>query len=241
MSAKSFLDPIGNNKSIVDTVVERITDGIIRGQIKPGQKIPTELELSESLGVGRNSIREAIKILTALGILEIRRADGTYVSSQFSEKMINPLIYCLILEKDSSLIIEEFRSMLEVGSIELAIEKATEDDKKRLREMIAGLISEISKEKPDYKKITEIDMDFHQEIVKITQNPLIIKVGEIISRLTKQSQLKTVRALLEESNTEYLIGVHEEIAQLIENKDYENIRSVIKRSHSYWRNNIENF
>lgn len=65
------------NKSVVQTVVDSITKAIINGELRPGDKIPTEMELADSFGVGRNSIREAIKILVYYGILEIRRAEGT--------------------------------------------------------------------------------------------------------------------------------------------------------------------
>ena len=65
-----------NNESVVQRVINCLTDAMISKELKPGDKIPTELELAESLGVGRNSIREAIKILVYLGVLEIRRGKG---------------------------------------------------------------------------------------------------------------------------------------------------------------------
>ena len=73
-------------ESTVDTIVNQMVEQIIDGTFCPGQRIPTELELAESFGVGRNSVREAVKILCAYGILEIRRADGTYICSDFSPK-----------------------------------------------------------------------------------------------------------------------------------------------------------
>ena len=60
---------------------------MLNRELRPGDKIPTEAELAESMGVGRNSIREAIKILVYLGVLEIRRAEGTFVCEGFSESM----------------------------------------------------------------------------------------------------------------------------------------------------------
>ena len=75
------------NKSVVQTVVDSITKAIIAGDLKPGDKIPTEMELAESFGVGRNSIREAIKILVYYGVLEIRRAEGTFVCDGFNKSL----------------------------------------------------------------------------------------------------------------------------------------------------------
>ena len=88
-----------NSESVVQRVINCLTDAMLTKQLKPGDKIPTEMELSESLGVGRNSIREAIKILVYLGVLEIRRAEGTFVCEGFSESMIDPMVYGIILDK----------------------------------------------------------------------------------------------------------------------------------------------
>ena len=76
-------------------VINALTDAMINRELRPGDKIPTEGEMAENMGVGRNSIREAIKILVYLGVLEIRRAEGTFVCEGFSESMIDPMI-CLL-------------------------------------------------------------------------------------------------------------------------------------------------
>ena len=68
------------------------------GEFKPGDKLPTETEFCQKLGVGRNSIREAIKMLAAIGVVEVFRGDGTYVATKVSPEIFNPLIFSLILE-----------------------------------------------------------------------------------------------------------------------------------------------
>lgn len=67
-----------NRSSVVQRVIDRLTEAIVSGELKPGDRIPTEMELAEQMGVARNSIREAVKILVYIGVLEIRRADGTF-------------------------------------------------------------------------------------------------------------------------------------------------------------------
>lgn len=74
-----------NRSSVVQRVIDRLTEAIVSGELKPGDRIPTEMELAEQMGVARNSIREAVKILVYIGVLEIRRADGTFVCDGFSE------------------------------------------------------------------------------------------------------------------------------------------------------------
>lgn len=72
------LKPIGQ-QPVVWNVIDQLTQAMTMGKLRPGDKIPTETELSESLQVSRNSVREAVKILVAYGILEIRRAEGTFI------------------------------------------------------------------------------------------------------------------------------------------------------------------
>ena len=75
---------------MVQIVIDRISGAIIDGELRPGDKIPTEPELSAMFNVGRNTVREAIRILVAYGVLEIRRAEGTFVCDGFSPQIINP-------------------------------------------------------------------------------------------------------------------------------------------------------
>ena len=134
------------NKSVVQTVVDSITKAIITGDLKPGDKIPTEMELAESFGVGRNSIREAIKILVYYGVLEIRRAEGTFVCDGFNKIMIDPMVYGVILHQARDYVnLMDLRQMMEVGVMRLAIAKYNEEDLEKLHEKLERLGEEIRK------------------------------------------------------------------------------------------------
>ena len=96
MEKTSFLkEPVGG-QSVVNKIVDNITNAIINGELNPGDKIPTEAELSESMGAGRNSVREAIKVLEAYGVVHIKRAEGTFVSQEYDSRMIYPVLYGII-------------------------------------------------------------------------------------------------------------------------------------------------
>ena len=97
--AKSILFEQMPKGSISEIIIDRITQALVSGELKPGDKIPTETEFSERLGVGRNAVREAIKVLVAFGVLEIRRAEGTFVVSEYNRNLLNPMIYGLILSE----------------------------------------------------------------------------------------------------------------------------------------------
>ena len=97
----AYLSPI-QASSVVDSVVSRLVSAIMSGELKPGMKIPTEPDLVKAFGVGRSTIREAIRILVSYGILEVRRADGTYVCNGFSPKILSPTLYGIVLQKESA-------------------------------------------------------------------------------------------------------------------------------------------
>ena len=84
----SILSTSLQNKSVVENIIDKIISAIIAGELAPGDQLPTEIELCRDLGVGRNSVREAIKKLEAYGVVYIKRAEGTFVSETYrSTKM----------------------------------------------------------------------------------------------------------------------------------------------------------
>ncbi len=94
---KLKLAPI-ESETVVKLVIDRITSAIISGQYKIGEKLPSEYELIEELQVSRNSLREAMKILSAMGVVDIKRGDGTYICSQINPNMFDSVIYSLIFK-----------------------------------------------------------------------------------------------------------------------------------------------
>lgn len=140
----SYLKKV-NSESVVQQVINALTEAMLNRELRPGDKIPTEAELAESMGVGRNSIREAIKILVYLGVLEIRRAEGTFVCEGFSESMIDPMIYGIILDKEDSYEnLMELRELIEVGVMQLAMQKIQEEDLHVLKEKLNRMEKELS-------------------------------------------------------------------------------------------------
>ena len=122
MIDRSVFKEIGN-KSVVEQIVDSIVNAIIDGKIKPGDKIPTEAELCATMNVGRNSVREAIKILVAYGVLVIKRAEGTFVTKGYNNKMLYPVLYGIILKENAANQVIELRKIIDDGILHLVIEK----------------------------------------------------------------------------------------------------------------------
>ena len=92
-------DPVRltDKESIVQKIVGEFRNALVTKTLKPGDKMPTEIELARKFFVSRNMVREAIKMLVALGVVEIRRGEGTYVTKNISTPVVDPLIFNLVL------------------------------------------------------------------------------------------------------------------------------------------------
>ncbi len=131
---KEIFKPV-RNKSLSKMVMESIKEVLIQKTLKPGDRLPTETELCESLGVGKSSVREAIKMLEVLGVVETRQGEGTYIAKKIAETSVNPLVYQLLIDDGSVSDILELRRMFEPSYTLLALEKATDEDISRIQEV----------------------------------------------------------------------------------------------------------
>ena len=109
--------------TVVNKVIDAITSDIIEGRLLPGDKLPTEMELCAKYGAGRNSVREAIKQLEANGVVYIKRADGTFVSTSYSPKLLDPMLYSIILKENSWQDFVELRSAIDIGILHVIVGK----------------------------------------------------------------------------------------------------------------------
>src|SRR5665647_1601921 len=168
-----MLKPI-KTESVVQKVINRITCSINKGHFKIGDKLPSEYVLMEELQVSRNSLREAMKILSTLGIIEIKRGNGTYISSQIKPSLFDSIMYDLILVSSTSEEIVELRQTLDEAVLRLAIEKRTEKDIETLKEYLSQM--KVHFNKGEISKAAEVDYKFHLYLVDCTQNAFLSRI-----------------------------------------------------------------
>lgn len=176
-------------KTVVDQVMDQIKELIASGEYKPGDKIPTEMELAKDFGLGRSSIREAIKIFNYLGVLESRAAIGTIVRER-SQISTEALTWSLLLGED------EFEEMVELrGAIELRCmcRLATDIEKNNpaALELFTKLEDIVNKmnicaEKKDYNKISDLDLSFHLKVIEYSENDLFNSLYETLKAFLKE-------------------------------------------------------
>ena len=231
MQTISYLKKV-SSESVVQQVINALTDAMINRELRPGDKIPTEAEMAENMGVGRNSIREAIKILVYLGVLEIRRAEGTFVCEGFSESMIDPMIYGIILDKEDSYEnLMELREMIEVGVLQLAMAKVKEEELKSLKEKLGHMKTAIEAGSENVENAFWADNEFHDAICNIGKNPLVNKINQVVRVLTYSMRFTTVETRIKTGRGQELYEAHQKIYEMIENKVTDNLNMAVRKTY----------
>lgn len=231
MQTISYLKKV-SSESVVQQVINALTDAMINRELRPGDKIPTEAEMAENMGVGRNSIREAIKILVYLGVLEIRRAEGTFVCEGFSENMIDPMIYGIILDKEDSYEnLMELREMIEVGVLQLAMAKVQEEELKSLKEKLGHMKTAIEAGSENVENAFWADNEFHDAICNIGKNPLVNKINQVVRVLTYSMRFTTVETMIKTGRGQELYEAHQKIYEMIENKVTDNLNMAVRKTY----------
>jgi GntR family transcriptional regulator, transcriptional repressor for pyruvate dehydrogenase complex len=181
-----------NRNTLSKQVVESIIQLLISGQLKPGDKLPTEMELMEELDVSRPVLREALSSLDSLGIITRKTREGTFFNNKIGS---HPFSVMLALAHDNLPAIIEARMALELGLVAIAAEKINEEQLAKLKETIDMI--ESSKD----NNYGEADKEFHQIIASSADNPivegmidsLIMTIRKINSEITYRERDRTLQ------------------------------------------------
>ena len=228
------------NTSVVDAVKDWVIDQLIKGNLRPGSKLPTETELRENLGASRNSVREAIKQLEAYGVVYIKRAEGTFVSDSYDPKMLSPVMYSIILQNNSWEDFVDLRRAIDIGTLYVIMNKAITDKQlDRLQEAIARLEEPVNSSELDVVKITKADCDFHNEIIRMTGNPQLTTLSDFVNRITVPSREKTTGKVIESGQIESYVRLHRQLYNIIAERDRNGIEKAVMDHYYFWERYID--
>lgn len=216
---------------IVEDIIENIKQALIAGDLKPGQRLPSEAELVEQLEVGRGTVREAMKMLSAMGVIDIRQGDGTYIVEKPSTKLLNPLVFAILLEQGTNKELFELRPLIEIGYCLLAGENATEDDLVQIEEAAEAWESYVLSPESEIDRLIQLDLNLHYALLEATHNSLVITIGRTVEELF----LNSIRKLLSDREVlEWGIEGHRRIIEALHSRDPEAIRQAVIFSLEYW-------
>lgn len=172
---------------VYEEVIDQIREMINNGNFSSGSRLPTERDLASAFGVGRPAVREALKILDAVGLLEIRPGSGIYVREQQGMAEKQSMAFSLLVGKNDILSLLELRMVLEVGAARLAAERAAGADVNYLKEAYQRLETQVEKGKTAASE----DYLFHYGVALATHNQAIIQVFSAITDLYRQALIQS--------------------------------------------------
>jgi len=209
-----------DRQNISEMVFEQLIALISSGEWKQGEKIPSETELAENMGVSRVSIRAALQKLSSLGLVERRQGHGTTVCDLASGQQINGLVPMLVLAPLNIQSMNEYRLILECGAAELAALRCDDKTIKRLEDNLA----EMERLNADNMDSASVDVDFHIIIAEATKNPLIIKTQQIM----RDSFLECMRTYKRLTDVRAGFYYHRNLIEALRNRDAFGARKVME-------------
>ncbi len=209
-------------RSTVDTIVDTIKSMLRQRKLRPGDLIPSESELADTLGASRSSIREAMKVLSALGVVDIRRGDGTYVGSGSKSRLLDPVLFNLLVSTPEMDELVELRVMVETGIVGLVIRHAGAADIARL-EAAYGALEEAAAS-GDRARLLESDLAFHATMGRASGNRLVETVYAFVIELFAP----TMRA-------GRWLEVHRRLLDALRSRDLREAVAAVEEHDEIWR------
>jgi GntR family transcriptional regulator, transcriptional repressor for pyruvate dehydrogenase complex len=219
-----MFSPIKNTK-VYEQVIDQIKAMIEEGTLKKGDRLPSERNLVEQLQVSRTSIREALRALEVIGLIECRQGEGNYIKASFEDNLLEPLSIMFMLEGSNPQEIWELRKIIEVEASGLAAKRITEEQLLELKGILKSFIAS-----EDEEVSAEIDKQFHYKIAEYSGNILIFNILRTISALV-EDLIKDLRKiiLVDEENKEKLLLQHEEVFSAMEKHNSAAARQALRK------------
>lgn len=219
-------------KTLTSQVVDYILALIKNGDVKPGDRLPTETELTQTLGISRTCVREAMKSLESLGLVSIRQRIGATVLEPSPSSLLNSEHLSLMVQSHQAEDLLEFRKIIEVGLASLAAEKARDEDIAALRAALDKYRAELAGEGVD----CNTDMSFHTALAVASRNTMATMVWQMLSERLAQVLQRTISV---PNVCEETLKDHEVIFRAVKSRNprkaREAMRAHLENAERNWR------
>ncbi|WZH35379.1 MAG: FadR/GntR family transcriptional regulator [Microbacterium enclense] len=178
-------------RSQTDVVIDGIKAMLTRGELGPGSRLPIEKDLAAQLGVSRGSLREGVRALATLGVLETRQGDGTYVTALDPRTLLSPLGFLADLQQPAHAAdLLAVRRMLEAETVSLAATRLTDEELAQLDRTL-GVVDTILQNDPDMdlEGFIDADTEFHRIIARASGNPALAAIIDTLVGRTFRARL----------------------------------------------------
>lgn len=205
-------------RSLVDQALEQLRLRIAQGVWAVGERLPTEPELCAELGISRNTVREAMRVLAFSGLIETRQGDGSYLRS-----MTDPLGTMRALSHCTLGQAQETRQILEVEAIGLAAQRRTASDLRALR---TALDTSAALYQGDLEAYISADLAFHQRLVDAAHNPALSELYQYFSAIVGAQLRQTLNL---SPRRQAVFDLHVALLDAVEQQDPERAKSLCRQ------------
>jgi len=204
---------------VTDEAIEKVKAMIMSGELRPGDRLPREADLAERLGLSRSSLREAVKALSLIRVLDVRQGDGTYVTSLDPHLLLDTMSFVIDFHRDDTVLhFLEVRRILEPAATAMAAVTMTAEEIAGLR----GILAQLGPS-PDVEALVANDLAFHRRIAAGSGNPVLCSLIDGLSGPTTRARLW--RGLTQQNAVARTIEQHTAICDAIAARQPEVARS----------------
>ncbi len=225
MPSADLFEVDDSRPSAVLVVIDKIKELLIERKLEPGQMIPSESVLAESLKVGRGTVREALKVLSAYGVVEIRRGTGTFISSASNRRLFDSSLFQILVQTRDYKILTQVREILEAGIVRLVIESATEEDLADLDRAAMHFLAVLACPDKSDETARKLDLEYHRLLGLYSHNPIIENIYEFVIELFAPTIHPYHRGVYE---------AHGDIHRAIMSRDLESALEAVSRHTAIW-------
>lgn len=171
--------------ALTDEAIERIKSMIVSGELHPGDRLPKEADLAERLGLSRNSLREAVRALSLIRVLDVRQGDGTYVTSLQPDVLLDTVGFVIDFHRDDSVLhLLEVRRILEPAATAMAAQVMTDNEIASLGALVDSMSTAA-----DLNELIKGDLEFHHRIAVGSGNPVLASLIDSLSAPTLRARI----------------------------------------------------
>lgn len=221
-------------------VAEQIIEAIEAGELRPGEKLPSEHELAERMNVSRPSVREALSGLQALDIVNTKIGSGTYLGESIHESNLISTDLSFIEKEMSHLHIIEARKNLENAMLGIIVDDSREKDFDVVKSSLSQMKGH-STEK-EYQQYMDADHDFHEALVGLTDNPLVVEAAQPLLATINGSlyrELTHKYYLVDDSRIKRCFDIHNKLFQAVKEGDLKRARASMEKHWALMEDALE--
>ncbi|MBC7872174.1 MAG: FadR family transcriptional regulator [Chitinophagaceae bacterium] len=177
-----------HREAISDQITERILSLIRKHQLRPGDRLPPERELALLMGVSRATVREALRSLAMMNVVELKHGSGTFVTSLEPQLLVENFALVFSLTDNSFLQLIEAREVIEPGATALAAQRVTDEEIIQLEDILRRSWECLHNNPADF---AQLDIEFHVKTAEFSRNVLLTRIMQAIAQMSIASSQRT--------------------------------------------------